>query len=98
MENVRATMVAISNLKPEVIKGKYISQVRASSRLASHSGEPPTLVARVDIPGFAFPSTDVTLTCSVNVEKKCPSFQAVRFATHFQALTPPRCPPQDEDL
>ncbi|CAN0308941.1 unnamed protein product, partial [Ectocarpus sp. 13 AM-2016] len=27
IENVRATMVAISNLKPEVIKGKYISQV-----------------------------------------------------------------------
>lgn len=28
MENVRATMVAVSNLKPEVVKGKYISQVR----------------------------------------------------------------------
>lgn len=28
LENVRATMVAISNLKPEAIKGKYISQVR----------------------------------------------------------------------
>lgn len=28
LENVRATMVAISNLKPEVVKGKYISQVR----------------------------------------------------------------------
>ena len=28
IENVRAAMVAISNLKPEVIKGKYISQVR----------------------------------------------------------------------
>lgn len=28
IENVRATMVAISNLKPEIIKGKYISQVR----------------------------------------------------------------------
>lgn len=27
MENMRATMVAISNLKPEVVKGKYISQV-----------------------------------------------------------------------
>lgn len=27
LENVRAAMVAISNLKPEVIKGKYISQV-----------------------------------------------------------------------
>lgn len=27
VENVRATMVAISNLKPEVIKGKYIAQV-----------------------------------------------------------------------
>lgn len=37
MENMRATMVAISNLKPEVIKGKYITQVRPpSSSLLTH--------------------------------------------------------------
>ena len=28
VENVRAAMMAISNLKPEVIKGKYITQVK----------------------------------------------------------------------
>ncbi|CAM9570995.1 unnamed protein product [Scytosiphon promiscuus] len=33
IENVRATMVAISNLKPEVVKGKYISQVHLSSTM-----------------------------------------------------------------
>lgn len=33
LENVRATMVTISNLKPEVIKGSYIKQVGVQRRV-----------------------------------------------------------------
>eukprot|EP00903_Cladosiphon_okamuranus_P011397 g10740.t1 len=45
IENVRATMVAISNLKPEVVKGKYISQVHLSSTMGKGV---PVEVATVD--------------------------------------------------
>ncbi|CBN75281.1 conserved unknown protein [Ectocarpus siliculosus] len=53
IENVRATMVAISNLKPEVIKGKYISQVHLSSTMGKGV---PVEVATVDpsSPRFMF--------------------------------------------
>ncbi|CAM9333694.1 unnamed protein product [Ectocarpus sp. 6 AP-2014] len=53
IENVRATMVAVSNLKPEVIKGKYISQVHLSSTMGKGV---PVEVATVDpsSPRFMF--------------------------------------------
>ncbi|CAN0433701.1 unnamed protein product, partial [Ectocarpus sp. 12 AP-2014] len=53
IENVRATMVAISNLKPEVIKGKYISQVHLSSTMGKGV---PVELATVDpsSPRFMF--------------------------------------------
>ncbi|CAM9531644.1 unnamed protein product, partial [Ascophyllum nodosum] len=45
VENVRAAMMAISNLKPEVIKGKYITQVHLSSTMGKGV---PVEVATVD--------------------------------------------------